>query len=224
MKICLSIGADTAEKAKAIWRRWAGVVDMVEIRIDTMDEPDLGYLFTRKPGPVIITNRRSAEGGRFTGDDAQRVGLLLEAVERGTDYIDIEVETSRPLLDGVMSAMRRHNGRIILSWHDVGGTPSEEKLQERFRQMADMDPDIVKIVTFAESYDDNLAVLTLMPYARRQGQQVIAFAMGRYGRPSRVMAGPMGSCITYIAPEEGQEVAPGQLTLNELTTVWRIIA
>jgi len=107
-------------------------------------------------------------------------------------------------------AARGYHSKVILSWHEVKKTPGQKALQKRIKDMAALGPDIVKIVPYARRYEDNLTVLNLLSYGRRRAIPLIAFAMGPYGRMSRVMAGLMGSLFTYVAPEKGTEV-PGAI-------------
>jgi 3-dehydroquinate dehydratase I len=83
--------------------------------------------------------------------------------------------------------------------------------------------DIIKMVTYAESVEDNLRLLNLLAYGRRRGQEMIAFCMGAMGRPSRIMAPLFGSFLTYASLEAGAESAPGQLTAGEMKQLWEIM-
>ena len=76
--------------------------------------------------------------------------------------------------------------------------------------MAD-DPAIVKIVTHAGDAADCLRVLELIPYARQEGQAIIAFCMGETGKISRIMAPLLGSAISYASLEPEEASAPGQI-------------
>jgi len=48
--------------------------------------------------PIIATCRAGYEGGKFTGDEPERIELLQAAAQAGADYIDIELAA---LTDGV---------------------------------------------------------------------------------------------------------------------------
>ncbi|MCK5552587.1 MAG: type I 3-dehydroquinate dehydratase, partial [Deltaproteobacteria bacterium] len=83
--------------------------------------------------------------------------------------------------------------------------------------------DIVKIVTYANTMEDNLRVLGLIPHTRRTGGEIIAFCMGELGRISRIMAPLLGSYFSYASLERGAESAPGQLTIEEIKGVFKIL-
>ena len=80
--------------------------------------------------------------------------------------------------------------------------------------------DVVKIVTFAQSWEDNLNVLALIPYATARGQKITAFCMGEKGKMSRVMAPLLGAAWTYASLSTDRVSAPGQITVREMRRIW----
>jgi 3-dehydroquinate dehydratase type I len=80
--------------------------------------------------------------------------------------------------------------------------------------------DVLKIVTFARSFEDNLKVLSLIPYAREKKQEIVAFCMGEKGKMSRIFAPLMGAAWTYASLDRKRTSAPGQLTVGELKEIW----
>jgi len=225
--ICVSIVAPTTDAAVAQMERCLPLADVLELRIDHMGDCDLGRLLAerRTDKPVIVTNRRADEGGAFPGTERERVDLLKEAVALGADYVDIEARTDKPLLRELTTHIERHQGRTkwIISSHDFGGTPPEGALKERFDACAEAQADIVKICTYAHTMEDNLRVLGIIPYALNRGRAIVAFAMGEQGRISRVMAPFLGAVWGYASVEKGAESAPGQLTIEEMRLISKIL-
>jgi len=225
--ICLSIVAPTTEAAVAQMEHYAPLADMVELRIDHMADCDLERLLTiqRKEKPVIVTNRRADEGGAFPGTERERVDLLKEAVALGADYVDIEARTDKPLLKELTDHIKKHQGRTkwIISSHDFAGTPPDNVLKERLDACAETQAGVVKICTYAHTKEDNLRVLGVIPYAREKDRAIVAFAMGEQGRISRVMAPLLGAAWGYASLEQGAESAPGQLTIEEMRLITKIL-
>jgi len=56
------------------------------------------------------------------------------------------------------------------------------------------------------------------------GIPIIAVSMGEYGKISRILGPLLGSYLTFAAPAKGREAAPGQLTVEELHTVFDILS
>jgi 3-dehydroquinate dehydratase-1 len=83
--------------------------------------------------------------------------------------------------------------------------------------------DVVKIVTFAQSWEDNLNVLSLIPYARERGQKITAFCMGENGKMSRVMTPLLGAAWTYASLNTDKVCAPGQIPIREMREVWEAL-
>ena len=223
--ICIPIVAKDQGAALVQMERGFPLADILELRIDQIRNVNLENLMRRKRGKILVTNRRKDEGGEFSGTERQRVELLKEAVELGVDYVDIEVRTEGALIKELSAKIRNHHGRAkwIVSHHDFSETPSKRSLRKRLNECTRTGADIVKIVTYANTVEDNLRVLGLIPYARRKGVEIIAFCMGEMGRISRIMAPLLGSCFSYVSLEKGTESASGQLTLEEIRDVFRIL-
>jgi len=202
---------------------------LVELRLDLIGGLDLPALLKAKTRPVIVTNRRREEGGAFGGSEEERIAILCRAVREGADYIDMEAATedaaAAPLFAAVAAAAAKGNRpRIIVSCHDFRATPGVRTLQRRWRSCREKGGDIVKVVTRARRPEDNLRILSLIPYSRRRGQEIIAFAMGEQGKISRITSLLLGARLTYAAAARGRETAPGQLTCREMEKMLALLA
>ncbi len=195
--------------------------DLIEIRADFLPKPDLEPLLRTAEKPVIVTNRRRRDGGRFAGPEDIRLGILREAVDLGAAFVDIEAGCGKPSLRAFMGGGKKT--RIILSCHDFRGTPSAGALRELCRRLMGHGPDVVKIVTSARSWEDNFRVLALIPFARERNQEIVAFCMGERGKMSRVFAPLMGAAWTYASIDRKKASAPGQLTIGELRRIWEVL-
>jgi 3-dehydroquinate dehydratase type I len=223
--ICISITATTNEEALLKIKKSALLADVIELRADYIRDISLGKLIGAKEGKLLITNRKMDEGGRFEGSESERVALLKEAVRLGVDYVDIELSTKEALIEELLLKIRGNDNRtkLIISHHDFNKTPPERELKKRFYECRGAGADIVKIVTYANSVEDNLRVLNLIPYAIGNNKAIIAFCMGNSGRISRAVAPILGSYISFASLERGDESAPGQITASEMKEILRIL-
>lgn len=225
--LCIPIYAQTTEAALALMERAYPLADCLELRIDQIKDCNLEQLMKRRrPGSgILVTNRSKAEGGGFLGTERKRIDLLKEAVALGADLVDIEASTEKPLLRELKAQIKAHGSRTrwIISSHDLEATPSESALQKKFNACSKIGADIVKICTYAHEAADNLRVLSLIPYARKRGQGIIAFCMGEKGRISRVMAPLLGSYLSFASLDKETESAPGQLTIGEMRQIQEIL-
>jgi len=213
----------TVNRARGRYQRAARKGLWTEIRLDYLEEPapDLQKLFRSLPGPVIATNRLAAEGGRWSGTEADRLALLAEALDLGVTGLDLELAADAMFRREICT--RRGKTRLILSWHDFTGTPDAARLEAVLDEMLAAEADVVKLVALANEPVDNLRMLSLIPRARAQGKDVIAFCMGPLGKWSRLAAPLLGSFLTFAPFSKTGASAPGQLTVNDLKRVWKIL-
>jgi len=221
--ICIPITAERTGAAIEMMERATPLADLVEFRIDRMQNPEMERLLGAARTPVIVTNRRRDEGGGFSGTEEERVAFLVEAARLGADYVDIETETAPALKEELRQVCARSKTKRIASWHDFSGTPPAAFLKMKLAACMADGPDIVKIVTHADDATDGLRILELIPYARQRGQAVIAFCMGETGRISRIMAPLLGSAISYASLEPEEASAPGQLTARRMREIFRVL-
>lgn len=222
--ICIPIIAqDTAGACEKIAAAnpWA---DILEIRIDAMDVRDtfdMGKMRAHAKKPIIATCRSPKEGGLGALDERMRKVALLQAVEAGVDFVDVEF--SMPEYHRRQIIENRAGAEVIVSAHVMERTPEEKTLHNLFDKMCALDPDIIKIVTRAHAPEDNLRVLGLIPLAKKANMKIIALCMGPMGKISRIAAPLLGGYLTFAALEKGQESAAGQIPVQEMQKIFELI-
>ncbi len=220
-KICVSIaGADAA----ALHREVQPVldrVDVVEIRLDSMPEPEVAKWCALLRKPLLFTNRPLWEGGDFAGFEDDRIRPLFTAVELQAAYVDLELRADPLLRRQLLDAMESAPTRMIISWHDFKDTPAAGELADVLEQMMASKAHIGKIVTTAHRPADVLRVLQLQTQALAAGFPLSCFCMGQPGRISRLATLYLGGYMTYGAVSEARATAPGQLSVAELDTLCR---
>jgi 3-dehydroquinate dehydratase type I len=217
-RLCIPIVETTAGKALSAIKevnRWA---DLIELRVDYLRGVKLSLLLENQQKPFIVTNRRKEEGGKYRGEERKRLVVLQEAIDLGADYIDVELATE---ISWIQSSIRKKKEtQVILSFHDFQGTPSLKELRRLLNQMIRLGADVVKIVPFARSWEDNLNILSLIPLAKEKKQKIVAFCMGEKGKISRIFSPFLGAAWTYASLSQSKVSAPGQLTVRELRMIW----
>ncbi|MFZ5451393.1 MAG: type I 3-dehydroquinate dehydratase [Thermodesulfobacteriota bacterium] len=219
--ICVPVVETNVRRARNLYLRAARRGYWTELRLDYLEQPDLKRLFHTRPGKVIATNRLESEGGKWRGSEAERRQVLEEALGYRVDCLDLELAADATWRQEVWE--RRGASRIILSWHDFSGTPETPRLEAILQEMLAAPADMVKIVTQAREPADNLRVLSLIPKARAAGREIIAFCMGKVGQCSRVVAPFLGSYLTFAPFSKKGASAPGQMTVNEIRRLWRLL-
>lgn len=218
MKLCLSVAPKSMNEAITLLRRCIHKVELVEIRVDAMDVVDFRKLLTRPRPNVIITNRRTREGGKFSGTGREQVKTLAAAIKQGAEYVDVELSWGKNVVRQLCALPSRT--RIIVSYHNLRKTPRDVvSLYQRARSSG---ADIVKIATMANSITDNRVAFDLCQRAVRDRQPLIALCMGEYGEPSRILSAHFGSYLTYGPMTASSATAAGQRTYEELKNVFRV--
>jgi 3-dehydroquinate dehydratase-1 len=189
--------------------------DLVELRLDylqtTSGERILDKL-SRLMSSSVITIRPVSEGGRYNGSERDRTNLLLRFQELKPTFIDVELRT----LQSNKQLASLSDGNLIVSWHDLKATPSEKGLRA-ILERAHVYGGIAKIVTKANTTEDNLRVLSLY---RKNSNRLIAFCIGEKGLLSRILSVEFGSPIAYTSLPN-QSVAPGQIPIQAMLALER---
>ncbi|MFN0199784.1 MAG: shikimate dehydrogenase [Planctomycetaceae bacterium] len=192
---------------KALAERGA---ELVELRLDWLSRPpDLKRLLTDRPTPVVVTCRRLKDKGKWRYDENQRQMLLRAAIVAGAEYVDIEEDIARTI-------PRHGSTKRIISYHNFDETP--DFLEEVHAQCCEYDPDIVKIVTMANNPVDGIRLLKLVAESKTP---TVAFCMGELGTYSRILCGRYGAPFTYATFSKERELAPGQLSFDQMHQLYR---
>ena len=137
-KICVSLTGADAVAVHAEVQPVLEKVDVVEIRLDAMAEPDVARCCRFFQKSLLFTNRPVWEGGAFNGIEDDRVRPLFAAVDLQAAYVDFELRADRQLRSQLLQAMQSSSTRMILSWHDFKSTPTTKELAEILGQMMDI--------------------------------------------------------------------------------------
>jgi len=195
-------------------RKVAPSVELFEVRIDLIGKgwPDLTRQLKK---PWIACNRRTDEGGRGERDEHSRIEELLKAVELGAHMVDIEVRTKN--LERAVPLIKKR-AKCLMSFHELEKTPPLSRLKEIVQRQLDSGADVCKVITTAQSFEDNLTTLKLI--AEFPKIKMVSFAMGHLGFTSRILCPLVGGYFTYAATGEGKESAPGQMTVSRLKEIY----
>lgn len=187
--------------------------DVIELRIDKLENYENWKSLLNTELPKIVTNRTRREGGYFDGTEEERVDFLLDSISAGTSCVDIEFSTEREKRLKVLEKAEKNNTSTICSFHDFDKFPNTQNLLEKARHMV-RKSDFVKVIGYAETLEDSLKSLEfLIEGSKIIKKPLISFSMGEKGQFTRLVSPLLGSPITYASIEE--KTAPGQLNLEE---------
>jgi 3-dehydroquinate dehydratase/shikimate dehydrogenase len=227
--VCTAIQASTP--AVMLQRAAAGLRDtrFLEFRLDFLPLPNavlpkLKSFLSDQPGvTAIATCRRKPHGGHFVRSLTEELEVLIKAARAGCRIVDLEIESAEDAspqqFEKFRAALKRAGAALIISSHDFARTCALDQAAER---IASFEPDIIKVVSTAQTLADNLAVLRLLE-DRSTRARIVAIAMGEEGLVSRVLGPRAGSAFTFASLEDGSETAPGQVSAHTLKSLFRMV-
>ncbi|MEI7595549.1 MAG: type I 3-dehydroquinate dehydratase [Bacteroidota bacterium] len=208
--LCVSIIDNDKSKILQILSQ----VEMAEIRLDYMNlSTDEFFSIFESHSNLIATCRI----GNY--DDKARLALLKQAVIAGAAFIDIEIDAPIELVTELVQFAKDNKCKVILSYHNTSETPETSRLTEIIKNSFSKGADLVKIATTANSMQDSVRVLSLY----EKHENLVAIAMGEYGRITRVASLFLGAPFTFVAIDEVSVSAPGQLSKAEMETIQGIL-
>jgi len=188
--------------------------DLIEIRLDYLNKiEEIQKIVKSTSLPLIATNRQYKQGGRRLQNEERRIQALLDAANLDFQYIDIESTTVS--LNSVVRELKEKGTSIIISFHDFKRTPKTSHLEKIIHSQIEAGADICKLVTTANTVNDNISCLLLTSKLSKV-TKMVCFAMGEIGLLSRVLSPVFGASFTYASVKKGLETARGQPTIFEL--------
>lgn len=208
------LAASTADLADEPAARSAA--DVIEFRLDLAPDPLAQLDGYDGELPILVTNRTRRDGGEAAAG-ADRLDALVEALARpSVAAVDVELEAIESgEADRVVAAARDRGASVVVSSHDVDGTPATEAMARTLREAA-ATGDVGKLAVTAASPRDVLDLLAVTWSLTAEGRPVATMAMGEAGRHSRAVAPVYGSRIGYAPVDPADATAPGQYDLATL--------
>ena len=215
-KTCISIGENTPEKIRSKLKVALKKSDYVEIRLDFLKSeqvPKTLEIIKKDLNKVVCTLRPKTEGGKFAGNEKERISIIKLIAEYNPFLLDIEFNTLNKNKE-LFKYLKSTKTKLLVSWHDFKKTPANSELKNKIKQMSKFSTN-VKIVSTAKSTDDSTRMLEL--YNNKGKNNLISFAMGDFGRISRILCLYLGSPYTYVSL--GKAIAPGQFSVDEVKKI-----
>jgi len=222
-RVCLALSGDTAEDMLGTAESMARENPLLEFRLDYLKQPLAAlpklhrFLETHQYVTAIGTCRRVDNGGKFKGSLASQLDVLTKAHAAGCQIVDLELQSALKSKPEAIARLRSRAG-LILSFHDFRAT---RNLDETLGKMLKIPADFYKVVTTATTLSDNVAMMKFLQ--KQSGKHaLIGLCMGEQGIISRVLNVRAGSAFTFGAVSADLKTAPGQVTTQDLRSIYRI--
>ncbi len=208
------------EKANAVVKE----TSFLEFRLDYLEKPLAAlpkfkqFFHDNTAATGIATCRRTANGGKFSGNVAAEIEILSKAGATGFHLVDVELESVEAMKKGELQKLRDTGVALIVSHHDFAAT---KDLEGVYKRIVPFHPDFIKIVPTAKTLSDNV---TVMRFIERMADHanIVGLCMGDAGIISRVLGLRAGSAFTFAAASVGEETGPGQIAARTLIETYRI--
>jgi 3-dehydroquinate dehydratase/shikimate dehydrogenase len=204
--LCVTATGPTMEDLRRN-RDAASSADLVELRLDLVDRPDVAGALEGRRKPVIVTCRAHWEGGRFSGSEEERRRILDSAIAQGAEYVDVEAAAG--FAEDVIAS--RGGRGVIVSSHVFGEPPAD--LVDRYNALRATGAEVAKLAIQVSTLKETLPLFDL---AKNSTGHVL-IAMGNQGLPTRVLAARLRNRWTYV----GDGIAPGQLPASRFIRDFR---
>lgn len=219
--VCLTLTARSLAEDIELARKYAHLVDMVELRADCLDaggRGDIASFPSSVTVPAILTVRRKADGGSFEGAEGERLAMLRSALE-SFDFVDLESDIDD---EGLTSAAASAGTRIIRSLHLFDGCSGN--VANEADALCRSPGEIPKIAFMPRTLGD-VADLFGATAALPQRERIFC-AMGPLGLSSRVLARFTGSFLTFVSPRElsGNTASIGHVDPEKLLEVYGFLS
>jgi len=208
-RICISICSPTLAEMHERAERARGKCDLVELRLDCLNEvnaSDLGALGEN----TILTLRPREQGGNGYISLDERLRLWTNI--SGNFGADLEEDVI-----GMLDAGRFKP--LLVSFHDFSRTPDVSTV---FARLANTYADVIKIAVTATDITDTISIWKLIDQAQAGGKNIIPIAMGEAGKWTRILGLAHGAYLTYASLDSAGETAPGQITAQDMIDVYRV--
>lgn len=191
-----------------------------ELRLDCFAKLDFDALkqfMASISKPVIFTLRPERQGGRYLGREAKRLTLIEKLCSLHPAFFDLEADTDPAFLSRI--SQNYPTIKLIGSFHNFLNTP--DNLNHLFEEMQKPYFFAYKLATMANSSIDALRMASFVRQKRAEGHRLTGLTMGQEGEVSRILGPIVGNFMCYAAPDAAHIQAPGQLTVADLSTIYR---
>jgi 3-dehydroquinate dehydratase type I len=163
---------------------------------------------------LIFTCRKSAGLS-----DSQRARFYQLAIEHGFSHVDLDAQDDSDLLRSMRHDLRKSSSKLIVSAHLLDDGINAGILRTNINKLRKLEPDILKICVNCTNSDS--ARLVMKTQIEHPNHSI--FAMGPWGKATRIVSRIVGAPLIYISQSEDSAEVHGQLSPLEIDQLENII-
>jgi len=218
--ICISVTPESRRLAKADLLNASRQGDLIELCLDHLvKSPDISDLVDAVEKPILVTCRRSQDGGQWKGDEDERLQLLRQAIVAEPEWIELDLDIAR-------TVPRYGKTKRVVAYtslyEPLGKTRGE--IDSAFESAREADADVVKFTWPTPTLEAAWPLLSTV--SQKRDLPVVGMGLGPCGLTFSLLCRKYGSPWIYAALERGMEAYEGQPTVGDLDEIhrWRSIS
>lgn len=209
--LCISINSESRRLALVDMFNAARQCDLLEVRLDRFGKaPEIGEILANKPKPVIMSCRRTQDGGFFEDTEQERLAILRQCIISKADYVEIELDVADDI-------RRFPPSQRVICYTNLKETPPD--ILDIYEEAKTKSPDVIKLTTLARTPEEAWPLVQILAKA---AVPTVVVGLGKAGVMLSLLGKKIGAPWAYAALERGMEAYPGQATVHDLTTIYRI--
>jgi 3-dehydroquinate dehydratase-1 len=161
---------------------------------------------------VVTFRRKDLETPKMDAGQRQK---LLESLANTPVLVDLDITTQKAELDQAKGL------NLVTSYHNYQKTPDTLQLEAIIDTMRTYQPAVFKLSTLCQTAEDALRLLQQLLKLKDSGLDAIVSGMGEHGAATRIFGPLWGSKMVFAPLDADEASAPGQLTRQQLETIFK---
>ncbi|MFA5858585.1 MAG: type I 3-dehydroquinate dehydratase [Elusimicrobiota bacterium] len=180
------------------------------IAVEIKHSVKCGVLLTVR-SPKENGMRRTAVVDKKLSDNIRKKAYLM--LIKYVDFVDIELSSNK-IIREVISRVKKLNKKVVVSYHNFSGTPSNTALSRFLVRGKKFNADIVKLAVVPKNQHDVWRLLNFCRANNNTKPRLAVVSMTSLGTISRILGFIYGSQLTYAYLKS--QNASGQVSLKSL--------
>ena len=164
---------------------------------------------------IVVFRRQNLENIQM--DYKKRLDII-GSLENSQVLMDLDINNQLQELRFIKE--NKLKNKLIISYHNYALTPDKENLLKIIEQMKPYHPYIYKVACLCKNEEDSLKLLELLVNIKKQNLKYIILGMGTNGLITRIFGTLWGNEITFAPLTLSAKSAPGQLTREQMETIF----
>lgn len=219
-KYCLPIIKNKQSEVFSLIEENLNQFEFFEVWLDYVDDLSIVFVqeLTEKLGSklIILFRRQNLSNILLSFKIREEI---LTVIDRSNVWLDLDVATQ----EWELGMIQKNNLKIkkILSYHNYHETPSKKTFENIIKTMKEHEANIFKIATYCKTKQDALNLLELLLQLKKENKKYIILGMGEYGVITRIFGTLWGNEMIFAPLTKEGASAPGQLTKEQLETIFK---